>query len=120
MGADLTFVPLRDAFGITQIRFNNRDMDKEGLLRAKLTQESVVRVKGRVRMRPEQDRNPRMSTGEVEVLASEVEILNQASPNLPFTPTLKNSNVTEELRQKFRYIDLRRESMQHNIRENDA
>src|SRR5690606_35483833 len=78
---------------------------------------SVVRVEGRVRLRPEGTENPRIATGQVEVVAKGLEVLNEAAV-LPFPvddPEVANK-VNEELRLRYRYLDLRRPEMIRNLR----
>jgi len=106
------FIDLRDHTGLVQIVF---DPDRaETFARAEeVRNEFVLRITGRVRNRPEGTINPDMTTGEVEVLGHEMEILNRAATP-PFQ--LDDDNVSEENRLKFRYIDLRRTQMQDRLR----
>ena len=105
------FIDLRDARGLLQVVF---DPDTpEVFARAEtLRSEFVLRVKGRVRRRPEGQVNPNMRTGEVEVLGLELDILNTAQT----PPFHHDDDVSEEVRLRYRYIDLRRETMQENLR----
>ena len=109
----LLFVDLRDRTGITQVVFNaDRNTaihDKAGELR----NEYVIAVIGTVRLREANTVNPNMPTGEVELVADDLRILNESKlpPFLPSDTALTN----EETRLKYRYIDLRRDAMQFNI-----
>ena len=109
----LLFIDLRDRTGISQVVFNaegNAAMhDKAGTLR----NEYVIAVIGTVKLRDADTINPNMPTGEVELVAEEIRILNESKlpPFLPSDTALAN----EETRLKYRYIDLRREVMQFNI-----
>lgn len=105
----LHFVDIRDKFGLTQLAFDEFTGDL-GVLKA-LSLESVIKVKGVVRARPDSAKNANMSTGEVEVSVKEFEILSQAS-EVPFLPHGK-INATEDLRLKYRYLDLRSEKLQN-------
>lgn len=114
----LLFIDLRDREGRTQTVFDPSTLPAEAFDRAsRLHSESVIRVKGRVRVRPEGTQNPRIATGEVEVLVDGFEVLNDAAV-LPFSiddPEVANK-VNEELRLKYRYLDLRRPEMIRNLR----
>ncbi|MGH8630350.1 MAG: aspartate--tRNA ligase, partial [Burkholderiales bacterium] len=105
------FVDLRDRQGIVQVVF---DPDPPGPFRIadSVRHEFVIRVTGRVRHRPEGTVNPDLATGEVEVLASGVEVLNPAKTP-PFQ--LDDESVQDDLRLRYRYIDLRRPRMQRNL-----
>jgi len=109
----LLFIHLRDRNGITQIVF--RDEVDAGLLeRARQARtEYVLAVTGKLVARTEENFNPNMATGEVEVLASEVKILND-SQTPPFE--IDNCKAAEDLRLKYRYLDLRRPEMQRNFK----
>ena len=109
----LLFIDLRDRTGVTQVVVNaDRDAaihEKAGTLR----NEYVIAVSGTVRLRDASTVNPNMPTGEVELVAEELRILNESKlpPFLPSDTALTN----EETRLKYRYIDLRRDAMQYNI-----
>jgi aspartyl-tRNA synthetase len=112
------FVDVRDREGRTQVVFDPSDLLAEVFRRAEaLRSESVVRVTGRVRRRPEGTDNPKIATGQIEVLARELEVLNQADP-LPFQidDPEAAARVSEEVRLKYRYLDLRRPEMLRNLR----
>src|SRR5687767_4757459 len=114
----LIFIDIRDREGRTQTVFDPSDLAKELFERASsLRSESVISVTGKVRQRPEGTNNPKIATGEVEVMAQTLEVLNQAEV-LPFPvddPEVA-SKVNEELRLQYRYLDLRRPEMTHNLR----
>src|SRR5256714_1384426 len=114
----LIFIDVRDREGRTQTVFDPSDLAKELFERAAaLRSECVISITGRVRQRPEGTRNPKIITGEVEVVALELEVLNLAEV-LPFPvddPEVA-SKVNEELRLKYRYLDLRRPEMARNLR----
>jgi len=108
----ITFVDLRDRTGLVQLFFPG---DAEGLEQAHtLNREDVVRVTGTVTRRGEKNVNPDMATGEIEIQVNGLEILNR-SKTPPFLVEGDGSDTTEETRLRFRYVDLRRESMQRNF-----
>lgn len=109
----LTFVDLRDRWGLVQVVFNPDNSPDAHRDAADLRSEYVVRITGTVRLRPERMVNPGLSTGEIEVLAEEVEILNPSKT--PVFYINKDEKVDEALRLRYRYLDLRRERMQRNI-----
>jgi aspartyl-tRNA synthetase len=109
---NLIFVDLRDRWGITQIVLNpqaNPQMHKKA---ESLRSEFVIRVKGKVATRPAGTVNTRIPTGEIELQAEELEILNTCLP-LPFE--LEEKSVGEELRLQYRFLDLRRREMVENL-----
>ncbi len=107
------FIHLRDRDGITQIVFNE-EKNAELLERAKEARgEYVLAVTGKCILREERNFNPNMTTGEVEVFADELKILNDAETT-PFE--IDNCKASEELRLKYRYLDLRRPEMQRNFK----
>ncbi len=112
------FLDVRDREGRTQTVFDPSEVSSEVFERAaSLRPESVVAVTGRVRLRPEGTVNPKIATGEVEVVAQGLEVLNR-SEVLPFPvddPEVA-ARVNEELRLKYRYLDLRRPEMLRNLR----
>ncbi len=106
------FIDVRDRAGITQVVF---DKDDEGLLgKAKrLRSEFVVGVEGRVRARSAETVNPKLDTGHVEVLVKRLTILNEAKT--PPFPVADDTPVSEDVRLKYRYLDLRRPRLQDNL-----
>jgi aspartyl-tRNA synthetase len=107
----MTFVDLRDRYGITQLVFN-MDTNRELCDKArKLGREFVIRAAGKVRERS--NKNLRMPTGEIEIEVDELNILNR-SEIPPFTIE-EDTDGGEELRMKYRYLDLRRNSIKNNI-----
>ena len=110
---NLIFIDLRDRWGLVQLVFNP-DMNPQSHAKAeKLRSEYVIQVRGEVRRRPAGTENPKISTGEVEVNIEEVEILNE-SPTPPFE-IAGESDISEEIRLKYRFLDLRRPDMQENL-----
>ncbi len=102
----ITFATLRDNYGITQILV--RDESKM----ENICKETVIKVTGKVVER--ESKNPKMPTGDIEVLAEEIEVLGKCAPVLPFE--IADSNSTkEELRLKYRYLDLRNPEVHENI-----
>jgi aspartyl-tRNA synthetase len=104
------FIDLRDRTGITQVVFNAEHNAAVHKAAHALRSECVVSIAGRVMARPEESKNPNLSTGEIEVFADEVEILNEADTP-PFLVE-DEAEVTEAVRLKYRYLDLRRPKMQ--------
>ena len=107
----IVFIDLRDREGLLQIVF---DPDSPALFKdaERLRNEFVVRIKGRVRARPQGTANPQLASGAVELLALELEVLNRCEP-LPFQ---LDETVSEEVRLRYRYLDLRREVMSRRLR----
>ncbi|MGH1471497.1 MAG: aspartate--tRNA ligase [Cellvibrionaceae bacterium] len=107
------FIDLRDREGIVQVVFDS-DAGEHFALADKVRSEYVLQVKGRVRARSEATVNPNMATGEIEVYGLEIHILN-ASETPPF-PLDEHNTVGEDVRLKYRYLDLRRPDMQNTLR----
>jgi aspartyl-tRNA synthetase len=107
----LVFIDVRDRHGITQVVAR----DNEPLVASaqRLRPEYVIAVLGRVERRSPETVNPKMKTGEIEVAANEIRLLNDAKT--PPFPIADDSPVSEDARLKYRYLDLRRSRMQHNI-----
>lgn len=116
----LIFIRLRDRYGITQITVSDKASDDVKNTAASLKSEYCIAVEGIVAARAEKDINPDMATGEIEVEASDIEIFT-TSRELPFSiEEVRQKDGTlvipnEDLRLKYRYLDLRREPMQQNI-----
>jgi aspartyl-tRNA synthetase len=107
----MTFIDLRDRYGITQLVFN-MDTDKQLCGQArKLGREFVVQATGKVRERS--NKNPKIPTGEIEIDVSELNIINRSE--LPPFTIEENTDGGDELRMKYRYLDLRRNPVKNNI-----
>ena len=110
----VVFIDLRDRYGIVQITINP-DLSKETLnVVADIRFEWVLQIAGTVQKRPQGMANPNMPTGEIEVIADEITVLNPAKP-LPFMVSGEEPDADENMRLKYRYLDLRRERMKNNI-----
>ncbi|MEJ2760119.1 MAG: aspartate--tRNA ligase [Gammaproteobacteria bacterium] len=105
------FIDLRDREGLAQIVFDPDRPDPFAVADT-VRNEFVIRITGRVRHRPEGTVNPNLPTGEVEVLGHSIEVLNRAKTP-PFQ--LDDEHVADETRLHYRYVDLRRPEMQHNL-----
>ncbi len=106
------FIDLRDHTGLIQVVYDPDDADIFAIAET-VRNEFVLQVRGRVRARPAGTLNPLLATGEIEVLGTGLTILNRAA-----TPPFQQDdiNLSEELRLRYRYLDLRRPDMQHNLR----
>lgn len=114
VSTNLTFIDLRDREGKTQIVFNNELLSEKVLEEVqKLKSESVIRVIGEVKERS--NKNPNIPTGEIEVFAKEIEILN-ACDTLPFQISGVDDNLSENMRLTYRYLDIRRNKMLNNLK----
>lgn len=109
----LIFIDLRDREGLTQIVFDPKTSEDVHKTAEILRNEFVICVVGIVCLRPQGSVNPRLDTGEIEILVSKLEILNRAKA-LPFEVN-DSKEVGEDLRLTYRYLDLRRESMKKNL-----
>jgi aspartyl-tRNA synthetase len=107
------FIDLRDREGITQIVFRPENYPEVAKEAHSLHDEDVIRVKGKVAPRLEGTANPKLPTGEIEIVVSELTILNQCAP-LPFQLDANLSN--EDLRLTYRYLDLRRPAMVRQLK----
>ena len=105
------FIDLRDHYGITQVIADSDSAAFPTL--EKLRAETVIRIDGRVKLRDASLVNPKLSTGEIEVYATDVEVLG-ASDDLPL-PVFGDQDYPEETRLAYRFLDLRRESLHNNI-----
>ncbi len=111
----IIFIDLRDRKGITQVKFDPQDNAELGTRAAHLKPESVIAVAGLVEPRPEGTVNPSLPTGEVEIAASTLEILNVSeTPPFPLDDA-GGDKVNEDLRLTYRYLDLRRPKMRKNL-----
>ncbi|AGT44508.1 aspartyl-tRNA synthetase [Treponema pedis str. T A4] len=109
----ITFLNLRDRYGLTQVVIDDDASEELKNLAASLKQEFCIAVEGAVRCRPDSMINKEMPTGEIEVKALKIEVLSK-SDVLPFQIDEK-TNASEELRLKYRYLDLRSQAMQEHI-----
>ncbi|MEO0986447.1 MAG: aspartate--tRNA ligase [Cyanobacteria bacterium J06639_14] len=110
------FVDLRDRTGIVQIVSDPERTPVSFKTAEDLRNEYVIRITGKVSQRPEASLNPKLPTGEVEIYADEIELLNAVRKQLPFqVSTAEPESVKEELRLRYRYLDLRRERMARNL-----
>ena len=105
----MIFIDLRDEFGITQIVINDEKMQQEA---KEWNTESCIHIKGKVVERS--SKNNKIQTGEIEVVASQVEILGKCKNVLPFEIN-NNQEVREDLRLEYRFLDLRNEKLHNNI-----
>jgi aspartyl-tRNA synthetase len=105
----LIFIDIRDRYGYTQVMFSPKDAPQAHRIATDLRAEFAIRLKGLVNLRPKNNINPRIPTGEVELIAKELQILNP-SLNPPFEIEDELS-VSEDVRLPFRYLDLRRPKM---------
>jgi aspartyl-tRNA synthetase len=105
----VVFIDLRDASGVVQVVWRG-----EEAVGHELRAEFCVRVTGEVRQRPKGNENPELATGAVEVVADEVEVLSEADP-LPF-PVEGTADISEDVRIKYRYLDIRREETARALR----
>lgn len=111
----MAFIDLRDSTGLVQVVIYDEDMARP------LRSEFVIQITGEVRLRPDGNENTHLATGKIEVVAETIEILAK-SDALPFqvSTALENESENklpgEDVRLKYRYLDLRRPSMQHNLK----
>ena len=108
----IIFIDLRDRTGVVQVVFTPSQKDYE--VATKLRSEWVVRISGKVNARPEKMVNPDIPTGKVEIEPIELEVLNEAVTP-PFALDTNGYEVGEESRMQYRYLDLRRERLAHNL-----
>ena len=109
----VVFVDLRDRYGKTQIVFDADEYEGDFEIIKKISMEDVLSIKGTVRSRLESAINPNLATGEIEILVSEFIMLNESAP-LPFMLN-DRANAEEDLRLKYRYLELRMEELQQNL-----
>ena len=107
----MTFIDLRDRYGITQLVFNMESNAELCEQARKLGREFVIQVKGSVTER--ESKNKKIATGEIEIIVSEINLLNE-SKTPPFTIE-DNTDGGEEIRMKYRYLDLRRNPLKENL-----
>ncbi len=113
----LLFLDLRDRSGILQVSVGPAWSSAEGLAAAQgLGAEDVVRVRGEIALRPEEARNPEMATGDIEFRAHDIELLNRAAtPPIPVFRGPEDELPGEDLRLRYRNLDLRRRELQENL-----
>ena len=110
------FVDLRDRSGTVQIVSDPERTPGSYQTAGDLRNEYVIKIVGRVTKRPDESLNPKIATGEIEIYADEIEILNAVRKQLPFQVSMSdNETVREDLRLRYRYLDLRRERMSRNL-----
>jgi aspartyl-tRNA synthetase len=109
----LIFIDLRDREGITQLVVDPASAPAPAALAAELREEFVVSARGRVRVRPDAMVNPALATGAIEIEVEELAIENRAAP-MPFH--LEDPQVSEDLRLRYRYLDIRRSAVGRNLR----
>jgi aspartyl-tRNA synthetase len=110
------FIDLRDRSGLIQIVSDPERTAASYPQADGLRNEYVVQITGRVTCRPEESLNPRLDTGEVEIYADRIDVLNPVRKQLPFqVSSIEAEPVREELRLRYRYLDLRRERMSRNL-----
>jgi aspartyl-tRNA synthetase len=110
------FIDLRDRSGIVQIVSDPQRTPESYTDAEALRNEYVVKITGRVTARPEDSLNPKLPTGEIEVYADAIELLNSVRKQVPFqVSSADTETVREELRLKYRYLDLRRDRMSQNL-----
>ena len=110
------FIDLRDRSGIVQIVSDPQRTPASYPIAETVRNEYVIKVTGTVSQRPPESLNPRIATGEIEIYASSIEILNGVTKQLPFVVSSSESeSVREDVRLRYRYLDLRRERMSQNL-----
>ncbi|MEB3277674.1 MAG: aspartate--tRNA ligase [Lyngbya sp.] len=110
------FLDLRDRTGLVQIVSDPQRTPDSYHIAETIRNEYVVKITGRVSQRPEESLNPKLATGEVEIYAEKIELLNALRKQLPFQiSTAEPESVKEELRLKYRYLDIRRDRMTRNL-----
>ena len=105
----MIFIDLRDEFGITQIVVNDEKLQEKA---KELNSESCIHIEGKIVERS--NKNPKMLTGEIEVIANEIEVLGKCKNVLPFEINT-DQEVREDLRLEYRFLDLRNEKLHNNI-----
>ncbi|KZT26927.1 aspartyl-tRNA synthetase, partial [Neolentinus lepideus HHB14362 ss-1] len=113
---NVLFVPIKDSHGTTQLLLS-REHSSEDVFNGlcSVSPESIVLIEGQVRLRPEKSRRPD-PTGQVEVIVDRFLLLNAASENLPFMPSDEKHLANDDLRARYRYLDLRRPVLSSNLK----
>jgi aspartyl-tRNA synthetase len=110
------FIDLRDRSGIVQIVSDPQRTPTSHPTAESVRSEYVIKVTGRVSQRPPESLNPRLPTGEIEIYADSIEILNEVTKQLPFPiSSTESESIRDEVRLKYRYLDLRRERVSGNL-----
>lgn len=109
------FIDLRDRTGVVQIVSDPQRTPESYQNADTLRNEYVVRITGKVSKRPPESLNPKLPTGEIEIYATAIEILNIVRTQLPFQVSVEEEHIREDLRLKYRYLDLRRHRMTSNL-----
>ncbi len=110
------FLDLRDRHGLVQIVSDPQRTPDSYNIAETMRNEYVVKITGRVSQRPDESLNPKLATGEVEIYADHIELLNALGKQLPFQiSTAEPESVKEELRLRYRYLDIRRDRMTRNL-----
>ncbi|NCO74806.1 MAG: aspartate--tRNA ligase [Cyanobacteria bacterium] len=110
------FIDLRDRSGVVQIVSDPIRTPESYQNAESLRNEYVVKITGKVSQRPPESLNSKLPSGEIEIYATEITLLNAVAKQLPFqVSTIEDENVREDLRLKYRYLDLRRERMSRNL-----
>ena len=110
------FIDLRDNSGTVQVTVDPEQGENLFKLAESLRNETVIQITGVVRARPVEAINPKILTGEIEVFTNQLQVLNTIKNNLPFAVSVHDEEpVKEELRLRYRYLDLRRERMKRNL-----
>ncbi|MBI4147826.1 aspartate--tRNA ligase [Candidatus Woesearchaeota archaeon] len=107
------FIDLRDRYGLTQVVFDPQHNNEVHETAEHLGREWVLRVTGKVRARPAEMKNDKLPTGDIEVITDHLDILNQSA--VPPLEIDDRKEASEDMRLKYRYLDLRRPKMQHNL-----
>ena len=108
----ILFILLRDRYGITQIVFEPSNIEVYEMAK-ELGPEYVIGIRGKVRKRPDEAMNPKIPTGEIEVIVDEMEIFSKSK--IPPIYVNREDDTSEEMRMRYRYLDLRREGMKKNL-----
>src|SRR3990167_3282338 len=111
----LIFLDLRDKTGMAQLVISEKNSPEAYKLASKVRDEWVLQIEGTVKERPDNMKNPDLETGNFEISVIKLVVLNEAK-TLPFPINTDGYNIGEELRLKYRYLDLRRSRLQRNIR----
>ncbi len=111
----IIFIDMRDRYGLTQVVFDPEDDKTSWELADSFRSEYVIKATGKVRSRPEGQANPKMFTGEIEVIISKLELISKAKTP-PFELDEHGEEANEEIRLKYRYLDIRRQKIQDYIK----